>query len=198
MNNIYESTPISQDIRLGKNVIIEDLCLIGILNKFSNDKLSIGENSYIRAGTYIYSGNLIGKNFQTGNKVNIRENNLIGNNVSIGTHTVVEHSIKIGNNVRIHSQVFIPEFSILEDNCWIGPNVVITNAKYPKHEEVKKSLKGARVMKNAKIGANVTLLPGVTINENSLVGAGSVVTKDIPKNVIAVGSPAKVIKDIDY
>ena len=96
----------------------------------------------IRSHTVIYAGNVIGRNFQTGNKVNIRESNRIGNNVSVGTLSVIEHHVEIADNVRIHTQVFIPEFSVLEEGCWIGPNVVFTNAKYPLSPGVKDQLAG--------------------------------------------------------
>ncbi len=91
----------------------------------------------IRSHTVIYAGNTIGRNFQTGNKVNIRESNRIGDNVSVGTLSVIEHHVEIADNVRIHTQVFMPEFSVLEEGCWIGPNVVLTNAKYPLSPGVK-------------------------------------------------------------
>jgi acetyltransferase-like isoleucine patch superfamily enzyme len=102
----------------------------------------------------------------------------------------------MGNGVRIHSQAFVPEYSVLEDNCWIGPNVVITNAKYPRSPRVKETLKGAIIRQGAKIGANSTLLPGIEIGENALVGAGSVVTKNVPAGTVVVGNPAYVIKQI--
>ena len=95
----------------------------------------------------IYAGNRIGENFQTGNKVNIRESNEIGNNVSIGTLSVIEHHVRIGNGVRMHSQVFVPEFTVIEDDAWLGPNVVITNAKYPLSPGVKETLAGPIVKK---------------------------------------------------
>ena len=118
--------------------------------------------------------------------------------MSIGTLSVIEHSVIIGDRVRIHSQVFIPEYSELLNDCWIGPNAVLTNANYPKHPLVKSSLCGVVVGKNAKIGANATLLPGIKIGENSLIGAGSVVTKDVGVNVIVAGNPEKVLRGIDY
>jgi len=154
----------------------------------------IGEGAWIRSHTVIYAGNRIGRNFQTGNKVNIRELNEIGDNVSIGTLSVIEHHVKIGNNVRIHTQAFVPELSVLEDNCWLGPNVVLTNAKYPLSPGVKDELLGARIMKGAKIGANTTILPGIVVGPNALVGAGSVVVKDVPENGVVVGNPARLIK----
>ena len=109
----------------------------------------------------------------------------------------MEHHVKIGNGVRIHTQVFIPEFSILEDESWLGPNVVITNAKYPKSPNAKKELKGAYIKKRAIIGANSTLLPGITIGEQAIIGAGSVVIKDVPAKHVVAGNPAKIINKIN-
>ena len=112
------------------------------------------------------------------------------------TLSVVEHHVEIGNGVRIHTQVFIPEFSVLEDGCWIGPNVVLTNAKYPLSPGVKDSLVGPVIRRNAKIGANATLLPGVVIGEGALVGAGAVVVRDVPPGAVVVGNPARVIRHV--
>jgi len=143
---------------MGSGSVIEDYCLIGVTPRgYSDGDLTtvIGNGAHIRSHSVIYAGNHIGDNFQTGNKVNIRELNEIGNDVSIGTHTVIEHHVRIGNFVRIHSQVFIPEYSIIEENAWIGPNVVFTNAKYPLSPEAKKNLKGPIIKSNTKIGGDV-------------------------------------------
>ena len=78
----------------------------------------------------------------------------------------------------------------------IGPCVVVTNAKYPANRHTKRDLRGPIVRRGAKVGANATLLPGVVIGENALVGAGSVVTRDVPANAVVVGNPARVIKDL--
>jgi len=157
---------------------------------------TIGPGAVIRSHTVIYAGNRIGKNFQSGHGALVREENTIGDDVSIGSGSVIEHHVVIGDGVRIHSKAFIPEYTVLEPHCWIGPNVVITNAKYPRSPLVKETLKGALVRRGAKIGANSTLLPGVEIGENALVGAGSVVTKDVPPNTVVAGNPAKFIKSI--
>ena len=159
-------------------------------------KSRIGARAIIRSHTVIYAGNVIGDDFQTGHGALVREENEIGNNVSIGSHSIVEHHVKIGNNVRLHSNVFVPEFSILEDDCWLGPNVVVTNARYPRSKNVKAELRGAHIKRGAKIGANATLLPGVVIGENALVGAGAVVTRDVPDGAVVVGNPARVIKNV--
>lgn len=196
---ISKTAIIHPNVSLGENCIIEDFVIIGMLPKGYNAgeiETVIGDNAIIRSHTVIYAGNKIGKNFQTGNKANIRELNEIGDNVSVGTLSVIEHHVKISNNVRIHTQAFIPEYTILEDGCWIGPNVVITNALYPLSPEAKNNLRGAHIKSNAKVGANSTLLPGIVLGENCLIGAGSVVTKDVPTGKVVAGNPAKIINDI--
>jgi acetyltransferase-like isoleucine patch superfamily enzyme len=196
---IASTAIIHPGVKLGSFVTIEDFCIIGVaLSDGSTPETVIGDHAVIRSHTVIYAGNRIGDHFQTGNKANIRECNTIGNNVSIGTLTVIEHHVTIGNDVRIHSQAFIPEFSELQQGAWVGPNVVFTNARYPRSPSVKNDLAGPVLEPNAKIGANVTLLPGVRIGRNSLIGAGSVVTGPIPANVIAAGNPARILRPIDY
>ena len=188
-----------ENVELGAGTVLEDFCIVGTPPRGAKDgelPTTIGADSVIRSHTVIYAGNVIGKHFQTGNKVNIRESNQIGNNVSIGTLSVIEHHVTIADNVRIHTQVFIPEFSTLEEGCWIGPNVVFTNAKYPLSPGVKDSLAGPVVKRGAKIGANSTILPGVVIGENALIGAGSVVAKDVPAGAVVVGNPARAIRHI--
>jgi acetyltransferase-like isoleucine patch superfamily enzyme len=191
--NVYKSVKIKKSCRM------EDYVIIGRPPDDEKDgeaETVLGVNAFIRSHTVIYSGNIIGDDFKTGHHVMIRENNIIGNDVSIGTHTILEHDVKIGNNVRVHSNVFIPEYSILEDYCWIGPSVVLTNALYPLSKGVKENLKGPLIKKRAIIGANSTILPGIIIGKNSLVGAGSVVVKDVDDYAVVAGNPAKVINNI--
>jgi acetyltransferase-like isoleucine patch superfamily enzyme len=151
----------------------------------------------IRSGTVIYAGNVIGDHFQTGHHAMIREENRIGDDVSVGTNSVVEHHIEIQNGVRIHSQAFVPEFSVLEEGAWIGPNVAFTNAIHPTCPRSKECLKGPIIKRRARIGANVTILPFVTVGEHALVGAGAVVARDVPARAVVVGNPARVIGSID-
>ena len=197
-NRISSTVIILPNVEIGQNIIIEDYCIIGVpFREYNGEKTIIGDNSIIRSHTVIYAGNIIGNNFQTGNKANIRELNSIGDNVSIGTLSVIEHHVQIDNNVRIHSQAFIPEYSTLKEGCWIGPNVVFTNALYPNSKNAKETLQGAIVEENAIVGANCTILPGIRIKQESLIGAGSVVTKDVSKRSVVVGNPARPINSID-
>jgi acetyltransferase-like isoleucine patch superfamily enzyme len=188
------------NVQLGDGYTVGEFCIIGEppRNRQPGELLTlIGAGATFRSHTVIYAGNHIGRHFQTGHGALVREENEIGEDVSIGSHSVIEHHVKIGNGVRIHSQVFVPEFSELEDGCWLGPNVVVTNALHPLCPKVKECLKGATVRRGAKVGAGVVLLPGVTIGEMALIGAGAVVVGDVPARAVMVGNPARRIKDID-
>ena len=181
---------------IGKNPHIQDYVEIGKYPKDSK-QTTIGDNATIRSHSVIYGGNSIGNNFQTGHGAMVRENNIIGNNVSIGTHSIVERDNNIGNNVRIHSNCFIPEFVIIEDDVWIGPSTTILNVLHPPCPRFEDCAKSVRIKRGAKIGGNVTIGPRVTIGENSMIGMGAVVTKNIPDNVLAYGNPARVVCGVD-
>ena len=190
VNKIYP------DVKLGKNATLFPPVFIGFPCRDKIKKMPsvvIGDNAVIRPFTIIYSGVRIGNNFQCGQGVLIREGNVIGDNVSIGTNTALEPENKIGNNVRIHTGCFL-ECTTIEDDVVIGPQVVFTDDPHPPCPRYKECVLGAQVKRNAKIGGNSTILPGITIEINSLIGAGSVVTKNIPKDSVACGNPARVIK----
>jgi acetyltransferase-like isoleucine patch superfamily enzyme len=195
---IAQTAIIYPGVQLGRDVTIEDYCIIGApYSSDANEPTIIGDGAVIRSHTVIYAGNKIGKKFQTGNKTNIRERNEIGDNVSIGSLSVVEHHVRIEDDVRIHSQAFVPEYSHLRKASWIGPNVVLTNAKLPRSRSVKDNLRGPEIGAFAMIGANSTILPGIKIGEKALIGAGSVVTKDVSDRVVVAGNPARLVGNID-
>jgi len=150
---------------------------------------TIGKHAVIRSGSIIYCDVVIGEGFSTGHNVLIREKTTIGDGVSIGSSTIIEGNTRIGNGVNIQSMVYIPTHSVVEDHVFIGPNTVLTNDLYPPHGG--DNLKGPHIKQGASIGANATILPGVTVGERSLVAAGSVVTRDVPDGQMAIGAPAR-------
>lgn len=184
-----------KNIKIGKNRRIDRNVILGYLpgRKIKSRTLVIGDNSRVRSGTVIYLGSKIGDNFETGHNVIIREENMLGNNVFIWSNTLIDYGCGIGNNVKIHSNVYIAQFTTIEDEVFIAPGVVTANDPCP---ICSKCMKGPTIKKGAKIGINVSLLPHITIGEFSLIGAGSVVTKNIPSYSLAYGVPTVVIKKI--
>lgn len=116
----------------------------------------------------------------------------IGANCNICAHTLIENDVVIGDNVTVKSGVFIWDGITIEDNAFIGPNVSFTNDKHPRSKQYPEKFLRTVVAAGASIGANSTILPGIKIGKNAMIGAGAVVTKDVPDNAIAVGNPAIV------
>ncbi len=115
----------------------------------------------------------------------------IGENCNICSHCLIENDVRIGNNVTIKSGVQIWDGIEIEDNVFIGGNVSFTNDKYPKSKNKDWTLLKTRICEGASIGAGSTILPGITIGKNAVIGAGSVVTKDVPEGEVWIGNPAK-------
>lgn len=121
----------------------------------------------------------------------------IGKNCNICAQTLIEGDVIIGDNVTVKSGVQIWDGARIADNVFIGPNVTFTNDLFPRSKKFPQEFSQIKILRNASIGANATLLAGITIGENAMVGAGSVVTKDVPANTVVVGNPAKVIRFIE-
>ncbi len=189
---------------VGSNVKIEEGVILchptrdGIVKP-----VTIGDHSYIRSGTIIYSGVSLGKHCQTGHYVVLRENTIIGDYTVIGTGVKCEGETKIGNHVLIETQSHITAYMTIEDYVFIGGFVGTTNDPRmlhnrqwlrlkPKHEE----LKGPTLKKGCRIGSGAILLPGVTIGAEAIVAAGAVVTKDVPDGCVAMGIPARVVRQV--
>ena len=178
-------------IKIGKGGRIDTDVIIGYPTGRAIEAggVDIGPLSVIRSGTVIYNAVKIGERFQTGHFAVIREENLIGNWVEIWSHSIVDYGCRIGNNVKIHSHVYIPQFTVIEDDVFIAPGACFANDKYP----LSPNLHGPLLKRGARVGVNVTLLPGVVVGENALVGAGSVVTKDVASGTVVAGNPARVV-----
>ena len=153
---------------------------------------------YIHESSVVSPNSLIGNNTKIWHFSHIRENVTIGKNVIIGQNVYIDEGVKSGNNVKIQNNVSIYKGVIIGNNVFIGPSVVFTNDLYPKVEEWDESLiVKTKIKDNVSLGANSTIIAGVEIGEYTLIGAGSVVTKNITNYSIAFGNPAKV-KSTNY
>jgi acetyltransferase-like isoleucine patch superfamily enzyme len=180
-------------VEIGEGVTLEPPLVLGKPPRGKEPgelRLVIGNGVIIRPFTTIYAGTVLGDRVQSGQDVSIREDNEIAEGASIGTGSILEFGNRIGARSRIHSGCFL-EMTIVEEDVFVGPRVVFTDDPHPMGcPRYLECLGGVTVRALAKIGANCTLLPGVEIGRNSLIGAGSVVTKSIPEGMVAAGNPA--------
>jgi UDP-2-acetamido-3-amino-2,3-dideoxy-glucuronate N-acetyltransferase len=118
----------------------------------------------------------------------------IGNDCNICAQTLIEGDVVMGDRVTVKSGVQIWDGTSIESDVFIGPNVTFSNDMFPRSKKYPEKFQGVTVKSGASIGANATLLPGVTIGEHSMVGAGAVVTSDVPPFAVVVGNPAKILR----
>ncbi len=184
-------------VRIGSNPLVDEGSIIGY--KPSRDvgqlRLSIGDNCLIRYGTVIYLGSRIGDNLETGHNVILREENEIGDDVKVWSNSIVDYGCKVGHRVKIHSGCYLAQLTVVEDDVFIAPGVTFSNEKYPTGTYSKASMRGPIVKRDAKIGVNSTILPGISIGEGAIVGAGSVVTRDVAADTVVWGVPARKHKN---
>ncbi|MHA1777608.1 MAG: N-acetyltransferase [Promethearchaeia archaeon] len=156
----------------------------------------IGEGSIICSQAVVYAGTKIGKKVFVADGASIRENVVIDDMAIIGRMVTVECNTKIGKRSKIQTAAHITGDCIIGDDVFVGPEVTTMNDLYMGARETE--MKGPIIEDGALIGGNATLLPGVRIGKNAVVGAGSVVTKDVPANEVWVGNPARKIKMRDW
>ena len=147
---------------------------------FAHESAFVEKNTKIGDGTKIWHG------------AQIREGAVIGKNCIFGKDVFVDTKVKIGNNVKVQNRASIYQGTTIEDDVFIGPHVIITNDLRPRATNKDWKIVPTLVKKGASIGANSTIVCGKTIGEYAMIGAGSVVTKDVPKHGLVYGNPAEL------
>jgi acetyltransferase-like isoleucine patch superfamily enzyme len=204
---IGNNVVIHDDAVIGEGVRIDDNAVIGKLPMRAansattkSDDLQptvIGDGCMVGSCAVIYRGAKIGSGVLIADLASVREQVNIGKNTIIGRGATIENKVSIGMSCKIQSNVHIVPFSEIGDSVFLSPGVVTSNDRYAGRTKKRFSgYKGVTIKTGARLGVAVVTLPGVTIHEDALVGAGSVVTKDVPARKIAFGVPAKVVKDV--
>ena len=154
----------------------------------------IGVGACIRSGTVIYVSVEIGAGFETGHNVVVREETKIGDDCAVWNNSTIDYSCVVGSRVKVHSNVYVAQYTVLEDDVFLAPGVMLANDPHP---ICTKCMQGPTIRAGARVGMNATVLPHVIVGENALVAAGSVVTSDVPPHKVVAGNPARVIRDVD-
>ena len=191
---IYDNVEIGDYSYIGPYCIIGEPTVNYYRNKNNHEfkQTIIGVNAIIRSHTTIYENVTIGTNFQSGHYAVIREDSTIGNNTSFGSYSELPGRSTLGNFVRIHSKVMLSENNVIEDFVWIFPFVVITNVKHPPISGFLQT----NIKEYAQIFSHAVILPGITIGKNAIVGAGSLVTKDVEDERLIIGNPGRDVKSV--
>jgi acetyltransferase-like isoleucine patch superfamily enzyme len=185
------------EVRVGAGAVVDESVLIGYpSSRCTPALLSIGPDARLRSGTVVYAGSTLGRRLETGHNVIIREQVRVGDDVSIWANSVLDYGCVIGDRVKIHVNCYVSQYTELEDDVFLAPGVTIANDLYPGSRASEESMAGPLIRARAQIGINATILPYITIGRDSIVGAGAVVTRDIPDGIVAYGNPAVAVREV--
>ncbi len=177
------------DPQLGDDCDVSPAATVGHRHRDGASPPVVGDRATIRSGSIVYADVEIGDDFTTGHNVLVREDTRIGDDVVVGTDTVIDGTTTIGSHVSLQTGVYVPTETTIGSEVFVGPRAVLTNDPYPIRKDVE--LEGPTLEDHVSVGANATLLPGVTVGEGSFVAAGAVVTEDVPPETLAMGAPAE-------
>jgi acetyltransferase-like isoleucine patch superfamily enzyme len=157
----------------------------------------LGDGTIVSAGAIVFAGARLGARVIVGDQACVRERVELGNDVVVGRGSLVENDTTVGAGTRIQAHAYITAYSTLEEGVFVAPCVVTTNDDFMGRTERRLELmKGPTIRRGARVGGGAVLCPGVEIGEEAFVGAGAVVTKDVPPRVVVVGNPARVLRDV--
>ena len=181
---------IHDNVHIGDNTTIGSYCEIGIATELAKEnKLEIGPSSTIRSHASLYIGSVIGANFNTGHYVTIRENSIIGKYCQIGSRGDIQGDCSIGDYTKMHADDHIGKLSKIGSFVWLFPEVLLTNDPTPPSNE----LKGVTIEDFVVVAAKALLMPGITLEKDCVISAGSLVKDNVKTGMLATGSPAKSI-----
>ena len=154
----------------------------------------MNRNQSFRHETAIVESTSIGEGTRIWAMAHVLPGAVIGEYCNICDHTFIENDVIVGNRVTVKCGVQLWDGTTIEDDVFIGPNATFTNDPFPRSRQYPEHFARTYVRRGASIGANATILPGITIGERAMVGAGAVVTRDVPPLAVVVGNPARIIR----
>lgn len=185
-------TVIHDNVEIGAGSVIGAHCELGVPTSHAAGlPLVMGPGALVRSHSVFYEGSTFGARLVTGHRVTVREKTQAGINLQIGTLSDIQGSCAIGNYVRLHSNVFTSQGCKIGNFVWLFPAVVITDDPTPPSNKMFP----VSIADYVAVGAGAILLPGISIDNDALVAAGSVVRNDVEKEQLVAGNPAKVIYD---
>jgi acetyltransferase-like isoleucine patch superfamily enzyme len=197
---VYPGTILGEGVKVLEYAVVGKQPVLSPRSTASRGPLEptrIGEDTVVSTGAIVFAGSSIGARVILGDQSCVHERVHIGDDVVLGRGSLVENDTSVGAFTRIQAEAYITAHSTLEEHVFIAPCVITTNDNFMGRTERRHELtKGPTIRRGARIGGGAILCPGVEIGEEAFVGAGAVVTKDVPGAVVVVGSPARALREV--
>ena len=197
---VYPGTVLGDGVKVLENAVVGKQPTLSPRSTAKREPLPptvIGAGTIVSTGAIVFAGTTIGERVIIGDQSCVRERVEIGDDVVVGRGSLVENDTTIGAMTKIQADAYITAYSTLEEHVFIAPCVVTTNDNWMGRTEKRfGNIKGPTIRRGARVGGGAILCPAVEIGEDAFVGAGAVVTKDVPPRVVVVGSPARVLRDV--
>jgi acetyltransferase-like isoleucine patch superfamily enzyme len=198
---VHEGTVLGDGVRVLEHAVVGKQPSLGARSTAKREPLPptvVGAGTVISTAAIVFAGSTIGARCIVGDQSCIRERVELGDDCILGRGSLIENDTTVGRGTRIQADAYVTAYSTLEEDVFIAPCVVTTNDNFMGRTEKRKELmKGPTVRRGARIGGGAILCPGIEVGAEAFVGAGAVVTKDVPPGVVVVGSPARVLRDVD-
>jgi acetyltransferase-like isoleucine patch superfamily enzyme len=190
--------------RLGERVLVENSVVLGKRPRLRPGSsaegafgaLSIADDATICSGAVVYAGADVGRRAIVGDQSQIRERGVLGERSVLGRGSTVDFNTRVGARVSIQTLVYVTAGTVVEDDVFIGPGVVMTNDDTMDRHGPETPLRGATLRRACRVGGGVVLTPGVEIGEEAFVAAGSVVVRDVPARAVVMGVPARIVREV--
>jgi acetyltransferase-like isoleucine patch superfamily enzyme len=197
---VYEGTVLGEGVKVLEGAVVGKQPTLSPRSTAKREPLAptrIGEGTIVSTGAIVFAGSQIGARVILGDQSCVRERVEIGDDVVLGRGSYVENDTTIGAMTKIQADAYITAYSTLEEHVFVAPCVVTTNDNWMGRTEQRfGNVKGPTIRRGARIGGGAILCPGVEIGEEAFVGAGAVVTKDVPPRTVVVGNPARVLREV--
>jgi acetyltransferase-like isoleucine patch superfamily enzyme len=197
---VHPGTVLGEAVKVLENAVVGKQPTLSTRSTAKREPLPpavIGDGTVVSTGAIVFAGTTIGARVILGDQSCVRERVAIGDDVVVGRGSLVENDTTIGALTKIQADAYITAYSTIEEHVFIAPCVVTTNDNFMGRTEQRfGSVKGPTIRRGARVGGGAILCPGVEIGEDAFVGAGAIVTKDVPPRVVVVGSPARVLRDV--
>jgi acetyltransferase-like isoleucine patch superfamily enzyme len=197
---VYEGTVLGEGVKVLEGAVVGKQPTLSPRSTAKREPLpptTIGAGTVVSTGAIVFAGSSIGARVILGDQSCVRERVEVGDDVVLGRGSYIENDTSVGAMTKIQADAYITAYSTLEEQVFIAPCVVTTNDNYMGRTEKRLTeMRGPTIRRGARVGGGAVLCPGVEIGEEAFVGAGAVVTKDVPARALVVGNPARVVRDV--